>query len=127
MFGGALVNTEKSVMISVVGYSANIVLFLFYSAPLSVMASVLKKRCTEELYWPLSLLSTINGLCWTVYGAALGDMFIAVPNGVGCGLGIFQLALIACFSERRQKDDTKGAREIRSMESTEKEEIECNT
>jgi solute carrier family 50 protein (sugar transporter) len=128
VLGGALISGEHSVMVSVVGFSANVVLFLFYSAPLSVIASVIRTRCAKELLLPLSVLSTINGLCWTVYGAALGDLFIAVPNGVGCGLGIVQLVLIAVFGNGRQAagSDKQGGGQNSSTGSTELDVIETS-
>ena len=107
MLGGAIINNDKDTMISIVGYSANVILFLFYGAPLSVLYEVISSRCAKKLLFPLSLLSTVNGLCWTVYGAAIGDYFIVVPNGAGAFLGFVQLIMIWVFAANSSKDTAK--------------------
>ena len=34
---------------------------------------------------------------WTVYGLAIGDVWVYGPNGTGLGLGLIQLASIPIF------------------------------
>lgn len=59
-----------------------LILLLFYAAPLSALAEVLRTRSAATLHAPLAGMSCFNGLLWSVYGAALGDAFIYAPNMV---------------------------------------------
>jgi hypothetical protein len=56
------------------------ILLIFYSAPLSVLAEVLRTRSSASLYLPFAAMNVVNGLLWTTYGLALGDSFIYGPN-----------------------------------------------
>jgi hypothetical protein len=58
------------------------ILLIFYSAPLSALAEVLRTRCSASLYLPFAAMNVVNGLLWTTYGLALGDSFIYGPNMV---------------------------------------------
>lgn len=58
------------------------ILLVFYSAPLSALAEVLRSRCSASLYLPFAAMNVVNGLLWTTYGLALGDSFIYGPNMV---------------------------------------------
>jgi solute carrier family 50 protein (sugar transporter) len=62
------------------GSTAVTVLGVYYVAPLSTVATVLKNRDSSSLYWPLSLMNVINGCLWFAYGLAIVDYFIFVPK-----------------------------------------------
>lgn len=59
-----------------------IILVVFYSAPLSVLAEVFATQSSASLYLPFAIMNMVNGLLWTVYGAAVPDAFIYGPNMV---------------------------------------------
>lgn len=40
------------------------------------------------------------GTLWVVYGAAIRDLFIAVPNGIGAILGLVYCALLMVFPRK---------------------------
>lgn len=71
------------------------VLGVYYVAPLSTVATVLKNRDSSSLHWPLCLMNVINGGLWFSYGLAIFDWFICLPNGIGAGFNI--LCLLMCF------------------------------
>ncbi|GFH16846.1 bidirectional sugar transporter SWEET, partial [Haematococcus lacustris] len=79
------------------GYQAVGVLLLYYSAPLSTLAEVLRTRSAASLHAPLSAMSCVNGSLWVAYGLAVGDAFIWAPNAVGAVFGALQLLLLAIF------------------------------
>ncbi|GIL88438.1 hypothetical protein Vretimale_15406 [Volvox reticuliferus] len=83
------------------GYTAVFVLLCYYGAPLSTIAEVLRSRSSASLYWPISIMNTVNGLLWVAYGTAVHDMFIAVPNAVGATFGLIQIALIQCYPSKK--------------------------
>jgi solute carrier family 50 protein (sugar transporter) len=64
---------------------------------------VLRTRCSATLHLPLSVMNVVNGSLWLVYGLAISDLFIAIPNGVGAALGCIYCALLCAFPRRSSK------------------------
>jgi solute carrier family 50 protein (sugar transporter) len=79
------------------------ILLLFYASPLSTVVEVVRSRSSDSLHLPLSVMNIVNGSLWLVYGLAITDYFIAVPNGVGALLGVVYCALICAFPRKRSK------------------------
>ena len=80
-----------------VGMAATGNLFFFYGAPLSKIAAVVESRSSKLIHVPTMMASLVNGTLWFVYGVAVSDNFIAVPNGFGAALGVVQLCLCLIF------------------------------
>eukprot|EP00980_Cylindrotheca_fusiformis_P017532 scaffold5498_cov86-Cylindrotheca_fusiformis.AAC.6 len=81
----------------IVGVLTNMILIFFYAAPLSSIQTVLQDRNTVSLHVPTMMLNTLNSTFWMVYGLAVGDYFIILPNGLGASLGAFQIVLCLIF------------------------------
>uniref|UniRef100_A0A7S3NR04 Sugar transporter SWEET1 n=1 Tax=Aureoumbra lagunensis TaxID=44058 RepID=A0A7S3NR04_9STRA len=79
------------------GYLANIILIIFYAAPLSTLADVLATKSAASIYAPLSIIAGVNSALWVIYGLAIKDFFLAIPNGAGLLLAIVQLSFKAIF------------------------------
>ena len=66
---------------------------------------------SQLLHWTDSLPAPLPpatqpppaGTLWLVYGLAISDLFIAVPNGVGAALGIVYCALFCVFPHKAAK------------------------
>jgi hypothetical protein len=97
-----LVAMEESVehKKTVVGLFANLVLLIYYAAPLTTVKEVILTRNSKSLYLPLAVANTVNGTAWFVYGVALSDPYLMAPNGVGALLGALQLVLIFAFPSK---------------------------
>ncbi len=50
------------------GWTCTGILLLFYSAPLSTMATVILRRNSASLYPPSCVMAFANGSLWTAYG-----------------------------------------------------------
>jgi hypothetical protein len=85
---------------SFVGGCATAAALLYYAAPLSSAWEVVRSRSAASLSLPLCLASLTNAALWSVYGAAVRDPAILVPNVPGIACGLLQLALIARFGAR---------------------------
>ncbi|XP_006654859.1 bidirectional sugar transporter SWEET5-like [Oryza brachyantha] len=70
---------------------------LMYAAPLTIMKQVIATKSVEYMPFTLSLVSFINGICWTIYALIRFDIFITIPNGMGTLLGAAQLILYFCY------------------------------
>ena len=81
----------------VFGYVANGLLLLYYAAPLSTLAKVVRERSSASINPALSSVSALNGGLWFSYGLAVRDTYIWAPNLVGVVLSAVQLALCAIF------------------------------
>jgi solute carrier family 50 protein (sugar transporter) len=96
---GTHVSSDTRTM--VVGVVVNVNLVFFYAAPLSTIADVLKTRSCATIHVPTMLTNTLNGVFWCVFGLAVLDWFIAVPNGIGACLGFIQIVLILIYPQSR--------------------------
>eukprot|EP00882_Tetradesmus_deserticola_P003298 GHRQ01003493.1.p1 GENE.GHRQ01003493.1~~GHRQ01003493.1.p1 ORF type:complete len:378 (+),score=125.18 GHRQ01003493.1:486-1619(+) len=78
------------------GATAVAILAVYYAAPLTSLAKVLAQRDSSSLHWPLCTMNVINGTLWFVYGMALKDWFVGVPNGVGAAFNV--ICVVFCFA-----------------------------
>lgn len=79
------------------GYLANGFLMVYYASPLSTLKQVLTEKSSASLYWPLSLVCALNGGLWLIYGLAMNDNFIIIPNGFGLVIAALQLLFCGIF------------------------------
>ncbi|XP_038881469.1 bidirectional sugar transporter SWEET17 isoform X2 [Benincasa hispida] len=79
---------------------------MMYASPLSVMKTVIKSRSVEYMPFMLSLFFFLNGGIWTFYAFLVHDWFLAVPNGMGLGLGLTQLLLYAIYRNAKRPLNT---------------------
>jgi len=96
----------------IVGVSVNLNLVVFYGAPLSTIFTVLKTKSSSSIHIRTMLTNTFNGIFWAAYGIAIKDLFIAVPNSLGAGLGFIQILLCLLFPRNsgttRPAEDASG-------------------
>lgn len=92
------------------GVTANVVLLVYYCAPLTTVKEVLMTRSSASLYWPLCMMNVLNGLLWVGYGRATHNSFIWLPNAIGAGLGLLQLGLCLIFKQKARVDPEDRAR-----------------
>lgn len=85
------------------GWSANVILVLFYLSPLATLWGVLRRRDASSIHWPLALMTVINGLLWVFYGFAMQDAFIWAPNAFGTLVGALNLLLRCLFPARKSR------------------------
>ncbi|KAJ6405433.1 hypothetical protein OIU84_013402 [Salix udensis] len=83
------------------GFAAAIFSIIMYGSPLSIMRTVIKTKSVEFMPFFLSLFVFLCGTSWFVFGLLGADLFVAVPNGVGCGLGALQLILYFIYRNNK--------------------------
>ncbi|XP_044338716.1 bidirectional sugar transporter SWEET6a-like [Triticum aestivum] len=74
-----------------------------YASPLTIMGKVIKTKSVEYMPFFLSLVSFLNGVCWTSYALIKFDLYVTIPNGLGA---LFVL-LLACYyrpTPRRRRE-----------------------
>jgi solute carrier family 50 protein (sugar transporter) len=81
----------------ILGIACNVLTVIFFASPLATMSQVIKKKTTESMSFPLSLMSAIVTLSWTLYGYLVGDYFVIFPNALGFILAALQLYLFIIY------------------------------
>jgi len=97
-------DSSESSRLIVAGVQANTILAVYYLAPMSTMAEVIRTKDSKSMYLPLVVTNCLNGLCWFAFGIGLKDWWLAAPNLFGSCVAVVQLGLIAVYpnSERRR-------------------------
>ncbi|PKA49290.1 Bidirectional sugar transporter SWEET5 [Apostasia shenzhenica] len=83
-----------------------------YASPLSIIKLVIQTKSVKYMPFWLSLMSFVNGLCWTLYALIKFDVFIMVPNGMGALLGFIQLLLYACYCRRTTDEEPEESQQL---------------
>ncbi|KAF0911786.1 hypothetical protein E2562_012287 [Oryza meyeriana var. granulata] len=78
---------------------------IMYSSPLTIMRKVVKTKSVEYMPFLLSVVSFLNGLCWTAYALIRFDLYVTIPNGLGVLFGALQLILYAIYYRTTPKKD----------------------
>lgn len=93
LFGLHSLNTRQLAA----GSMCVVVAIAMYASPLSVMGVVIRTRSVQYMPFLLSLFNFLNGAVWSGYSIVTKDIFVAIPNGLGCLSGIAQLVLYAIY------------------------------
>ncbi|GJM93969.1 hypothetical protein PR202_ga10574 [Eleusine coracana subsp. coracana] len=78
---------------------------LMYASPLTIMKKVITTKSVEYMPFFLSLVSFLNGVCWTSYALIRFDLYVTIPNGLGTFFGLVQLILYACYYKSTPKKE----------------------
>ena len=81
---------ERTFLLGAYGSAICVILF---ASPLSTVREVVVTANAATIYAPLTIAQCSNCLMWTIYGLAIGDIWVYGPNGTGLCLGLVQLAL----------------------------------
>ncbi|XP_075240676.1 sugar transporter SWEET1-like isoform X2 [Convolutriloba macropyga] len=65
-----------------------------FGSPLAAIKRVMQTKSTESMSLLWCLIAAVTAFQWTIYGYLRDDNNIIIPNAIGFGLGVFQLALI---------------------------------
>ncbi|KYQ90663.1 hypothetical protein DLAC_09297 [Tieghemostelium lacteum] len=80
------------------GFTTNVILFIFFLSPVFALYQVIKQRDTSTIYVPLAFFTLTSGLAWTFYGLLVNDPFIYVPNAFGAFLAVLQLIVYVAIN-----------------------------
>jgi len=71
------------------GLMANFCLLFYYAAPMTTLATVFKTKDASSIDLLLAVCGTANGAFWAIYGLAIKDLYVWVPNAIGAVLALF--------------------------------------
>lgn len=92
--------SRRSFLLGAFGSAICVVLF---ASPLSTMGEVIATRNSASIYAPLTFAQVTNCGTWSVYGLAIGDIWVWGPNLCGLMLGLMQLLLKILFPSYADK------------------------
>uniref|UniRef100_A0ACD5VN32 Uncharacterized protein n=1 Tax=Avena sativa TaxID=4498 RepID=A0ACD5VN32_AVESA len=72
-----------------------------YGSPMAAVRTVIASRSVEFMPFFLSFFLFLNGAVWATYAVLDRDIFLGVPNGIGCFLGGIQLVIYAIYRNSR--------------------------
>ncbi|KAL0686247.1 hypothetical protein Bca4012_053095 [Brassica carinata] len=94
---------RRSMLVGILCIIFNVIM---YAAPLTAMAQVIKTKSVKYMPFSLSLANFMNGAIWIVYSCLKFDLYILIPNVLGCLSGTIQLILYAVYYKTTNwKDD----------------------
>eukprot|EP00117_Sycon_ciliatum_P003186 scpid84739/ scgid8087/ Sugar transporter SWEET1; RAG1-activating protein 1; Solute carrier family 50 member 1 len=82
------------------GFICNGLTIIMFASPLSTLPEVMRTKSTASMSVFLTVATFICAVAWTAYGYVVDDIFLIVPNGVGCFLGGFQCMLFCVYPLR---------------------------
>ncbi|KAK9810081.1 hypothetical protein WJX72_004467 [[Myrmecia] bisecta] len=109
----ALITTQLDVphetKATIWGTAGGVALIAYYSAPLTTLIKVIRRRDSSSLYPPLCIMNFVNMLLWINYGIAIHNPFIWVPECVGAVLSTTALVLLLIFPRRERRARSNSA------------------
>lgn len=88
---------ELDMKIIVIGLICACLSVFMYGSPLAAVRTVIATRSVEYMPFFLSFFLFLNGGVWATYAILDRDVFLGVPNGIGCFLGGIQLVIYAVY------------------------------
>ncbi|KNA07420.1 hypothetical protein SOVF_171620 [Spinacia oleracea] len=85
---------------------------VMYGSPLAAMKTVVTTKSVEYMPFLLSFFFFLNGAIWSLYAVLRQDIYLMVPNGIGCFLGVIQLVLYAIYRNAKPSKSDLSAKLI---------------
>ncbi|XP_066594835.1 sugar transporter SWEET1 isoform X2 [Prorops nasuta] len=92
---------DKKLATERIGFLSCSLTILFFASPLIMLAHVIKVRSAETLPFPIIVASLVVSCQWFAYGCLINDLFIQIPNFMGCILSAFQLSLFLIYPTKQ--------------------------
>lgn len=99
---GGVTHQSTDQVAQVMGFVGIAMSIILYVSPLEMIQHVLATKSAASIPILLCIVGTVSNALWTVYGAAIGDFFVLVPNGICLVLASIQVALYVVFNPNRQ-------------------------
>jgi solute carrier family 50 protein (sugar transporter) len=95
VYAGYFVDRQTASL--VVGSTVNLILLIFYGAPLQMMRSVVESRDSSCIHRPSMVMTFSNAFFWVLYGLLQKDPIVYLPNILGCLLAGAQMMFCLAY------------------------------
>jgi solute carrier family 50 protein (sugar transporter) len=92
----------------------------FFASPLSTIVQVVRTKSARTIHVPLSITAGTSTFLWMIYGIAIADWFLIIPNSLATTFSTIQLILVLVF----RKHDEQSGHEKSVEEVVPKEHVE---
>ena len=96
---------SSATSLKMIGGSAAGCSILYYGVPLTSMRDIIHTKDASRLYLPTILINLANSSLWFIYGLALGDVAVYLPNTIGATLTTVQLVLYFMYPSQPKAFD----------------------
>lgn len=101
----AMFTTEQAVQ--VFGTICCFITVLMFASPLAQLKTVMLTRSTATLSFPLTFTSFLCGSFWTLFGLAMQDNYIIIPNILGLATSLFRFYLFSKYRSSPSQSASK--------------------
>jgi len=122
-YAQAISHATQEIMVGVI---VNVNLIFFHAAPLSTTYTVLHTQSSATIHGPTVLLKTAKGIVWLIYGIAVLDFFLIVPNSIGALLGLNLMLMQILFPASKPSQKAVENQEASDTSATDTSEFEDN-
>lgn len=95
-----------------IGWLVNLNLIFFYAAPLQTIQEVLRNQHSNSIHRPSMFMACGNATFWLLYGIALWDPILMVPNSIGLTLAMSQVLLCIIYPKKNHQQTATTRRRI---------------
>ena len=88
---------KATARLGLLGAASSICMF---ASPFATIKQVIKEKNSASLPVPMVTMSVLCTTAWVMYGRAIGDNFLLVPNALGLGFALIQLSLAGIYPSR---------------------------
>ena len=111
------IDTAESVWI--IGLCSCVSTIAYYGAPLSSICTIFKLKDSNSIDVNLVIMNFICSASWLLYAyISINDIFIIVPNLIGCVLAISQFVLWVVFRQNRSERHVEKEKDNRVIDDS---------
>jgi len=79
--------------LNIFGSICCIITCLMFASPLTEIKTVIYNKSTATISYPLTITSFLCGASWTLYGLAMNDYYVIIPNLMGLSTSLVRIYL----------------------------------
>ncbi|XP_077968220.1 sugar transporter SWEET1-like [Styela clava] len=94
-------SSDKAMATNIMGMLCTIITVLMFSSPLAEMKTVVEKKSTDSISFPLTVTTFFCTILWTLYGSMKKDPYIIIPNFLGLLTSLPRFYLFSKYKKKR--------------------------
>ncbi|KAF1323123.1 Nitrogen permease regulator 3-like protein, partial [Globisporangium splendens] len=93
----------------IVGYIADVVSLTLYASPFASLSRVIRTKSAVTIPIEMVVVGSVNNSLWLIYGFAISDIIVIVPNVISVLFGVAQMIVYATYNPKKNLGDKLGA------------------
>lgn len=97
------VSMPRTKAVSILGSAGVCICIALFASPLAAIKTVLRTKSAESIPLPFAVATTLNCVLWSIVGVLdMKDINIWLPNALGLGCGLLQIALKLIYGDGKR-------------------------